>query len=243
MGERTTCRSLPASSRTSRPTCGLGTWRSSAGDRLLASNKIIRWDGKSFTIWPLPESAPGLFAENQRRRLHHASGHTLETRRRSTGACRPSDLAQTSPCFLEPLGGDAFLAVTPSDLAPSMARDDPAARQLRAFHPGKLVASACAIDDHTLAIAPTRRGRPRRCRGDILRVIDRASGLPTSASMGCSSTREKKSLDNHAGGIARMDPAEAVSVFDEVNHLTDSSVPSRATVAACMSLPATESSR
>ena len=203
-----------------------------------ASNKIIRWDGKSFTIWPLPEARQ---ASSQRISdavyITHPETGLWKLEGDQPVLAVPSDpLLKQVPCFLEPLGGDAFLAVTPSDLA----RLDGSKMTLLPGNCGhfireNLVASACAIDDHTLAIGTYRGGVVLvDARGDILRVIDRASGLPNQCVNGLFLDREKNLWITTQGGIARMDTSEAVTVFDEVNHLTGGSISAIAVHGGCL---------
>jgi len=193
-----------------------------------AGNKIMRWDGKSFTIWPLPEARQ---ASSQR------ISDAVYISHQETGLWRlegdqpvlavPSDpRLKRVPCFLEPLGGNAFLAVTPSDLV----RLDGSKMTVLPGNCGNfirenLVAAACTIDDHTFAIGTYRGGVLLvDAHGDILRVIDRASGLPNQCVNGLFLDHEKNLWIATQGGIARMDTCEAVTVFDEVNHLTGGSV-------------------
>ena len=203
-----------------------------------ASNKIIRWDGKSFTIWPLPEARQ---ASSQRISdavyITHPETGLWKLEGDQPVLAVPSDpLLKQVPCFLEPLGGDAFLAVTPSDLA----RLDGSKMTLLPGNCGhfireNLVAAACAIDDHTLAIGTYRGGVVLvDARGDILRVIDRASGLPNQCVNGLFLDREKNLWITTQGGIARMDTSEAVTVFDEVNHLTGGSISAIAVHGGCL---------
>jgi signal transduction histidine kinase/CheY-like chemotaxis protein/HPt (histidine-containing phosphotransfer) domain-containing protein len=205
-----------------------------------AGNKIMRWDGKSFTIWPLPEA---------RQAVSQTISDAVYIAHPETGLwklegdhpvlavpCDPS--LKCVPCFLEPLGGDAFLAVTTADL---VRLDGPKMTLLPGncgnFIRENLVSAACSIDDHTLAIGTYRGGvvlvDPR---GDILRVINRASGLPSQCVNGLFLDREKNLWITTQGGIARMDTSEAVTVFDEVNHLTGGSISAIAVHDGCLNV-------
>jgi signal transduction histidine kinase/DNA-binding response OmpR family regulator len=193
-----------------------------------AGNKIMRWDGTSFTVWPLPEArqASSQIISDAVYIAHPETGLWKLEGDRPVLAVPFDPLLKRVPCFLEPLGGDAFLAVTNSDLA----RIDGSKMTLLPGNCGNfirenLVSSACVLDDHTLAIGTYRRGVVLvDARGDILRVIDRASGLPNPCVNGLFLDREKNLWITTQGGIARMDTDEAVTVFDEANHLTGGSV-------------------
>ena len=188
-----------------------------------AGNKIMRWDGKSFAVWPLPEARQATL-----QRINDAVYITHE----ETGLWKldgdqpvlavPSDpLLKQVPCFLEPLGGDAFLGVTASDLV----RLDGSKMTVLpgdcgSFIRENLLAAACAIDDHTFAIGTYRGGVVLADdHGNILRVIDRASGLPDQCVNGLFLDRERNLWITTQGGIARMDTCEAVTLFDDANHL------------------------
>ena len=193
-----------------------------------AGNKIMRWDGMSFTIWPLPEArqASSQIISDAVYIAHPETGLWKLEGDRPVLAVPFDPLLKRVPYFLEPLGGDAFLAVTNSDLA----RIDGSKMTLLPGNCGNfirenLVSSACVLDDHTLAIGTYRRGVVLvDARGDILRIIDRSSGLPNPCVNGLFLDREKNLWIATQGGIARMDTDEAVTVFDEANHLPGGSV-------------------
>jgi signal transduction histidine kinase/CheY-like chemotaxis protein/sugar lactone lactonase YvrE len=193
-----------------------------------AGNKIMRWDGKSFCIWPLPEARQ---ASSQRISdavyiTHPETGLWKLDGDRPVLAVPFDPLLKQVPYFLQPLGGDAFLAVTTSD----MARLDGAKLTLLPGNCGSfvrenLVSAACAIDDNTLAIGTCRGGLILvDRRGDILRVVDRDSGLPNQSVNGLFLDREKSLWITTQCGIARMDTRAAVTVFDEFNHLPGGSI-------------------
>ena len=203
-----------------------------------AGNKIMRWNGKSFAIWPLPEARQ---ASSQRISdavyITHQETGLWKLEGDQPVLAVPSDpFLKRVPCFLEPLGGNAFLAVTTSDLA----RLDGSKLTVLPGNCGNfirenLVSAACAIDGHTFAIGTYRGGVALvDAHGDILRVVDRASGLPSPSVNGLYLDREKNLWITTQGGIARMDTSEAVTVFDEANHLTGGSISAIAVHAGCL---------
>ena len=195
-----------------------------------AANKIMRWDGKTFHIWPLPDS---------RRVFSQKIGDAVYMTHQETGLWKlegdqpvlvvPYDPSiKRVPYFLKPLGGDSFLAVTTSDLA----RITGSKMTLLPGNCGNFIrenfiTAICVIDDHTFAIGTYRGGVVLvDDRGNIVRIIDRASGLPDQAVNGLFLDREKNLWITTERGIARMESSGTVTTFDEANHLTGRSVSS-----------------
>ena len=182
----------------------------------------------SFRIWPLPEA---------RRAISQKIGDTVYITHQETGLWKlegdepvlvvPYDPStKRLPCYLKPLGEDSFLAVTTSDLA----RLDGSKLTLLPGDCGNFIRdnsspAHASIDDDTFAIGTYRGGVVLvDTQGNILRVIDRASGLPDQAVNGLFLDREKNLWITTEGGIARMDSSGAVTMFDEANHLTGRSI-------------------
>lgn len=188
-----------------------------------AGNKIMRWDGRAFAIWPLPEarSASSQKISDAVYIAHPETGLWKLDGDRPVLAVPFDPLLGRVPCFLHPLGGNAFLAVTPSALA----RLEGAAMTVLPGNCGNfirenVVSAACAIGGHTLAVGTCRGGMALiNERAEILRVIDRASGLPDQCVNGLFLDREKNLWITTQGGIVRMDTSTAVTVFEEVSHL------------------------
>jgi signal transduction histidine kinase/DNA-binding NarL/FixJ family response regulator len=89
------------------------------------------------------------------------------------------------------------------------------------------ITAACLIDDQTFAVGTYGGGVVLvDLQGNIVRVIDRASGLPDQCVNGLFLDREKNLWITTQNGIARMDSSGAVTIFDEVNHLTGRSISS-----------------
>jgi len=203
-----------------------------------AGNRIMRWDGRSFANWPLPEA---------RQASSQVISDAVYITHPETGLWKldgdhpvlavPLDLMfKRGPCFLQPLGGDAFLAATSTDLA----RVDGSKMTVLPGNCGRfirenVVTAACAIDDHTLAIGTCRGGVVLvDARGDILSVIGRDAGLPNPCVNGLFLDREKNLWITTEGGIARMDTCAAVTVFDDFNHLPGGSISDIAVHDGCL---------
>ncbi|MDD2764619.1 MAG: ATP-binding protein [Opitutaceae bacterium] len=198
-----------------------------------ASNKIMRWDGKSFHVWPLKDA---------RRALSQKIGDAVYTLNLDTGLWKlegdepalvvPYDPAKKIlPCYLKPIEDGAFLAVTTLGLA----RLDGSKLTLLPGNCGQFIKDnihtcATAIDENTFAIGTYHGGAILvDNQGNILRVIDRASGLPDQAINSLFLDREKSLWITTDAGIARMDSRGAVTLFDESNHLTGRTIQSIAT--------------
>ena len=190
-----------------------------------SSNEIMRWDGKSFTLWPPLADA--------RRSSSQKIGDTVYITHPGTGLWKlegdkpvlalPYDAStKLLPCFLKPVGEDAFLAVTTSDLARiDGAKITPLPGNCGDFVRENIITTACSVDDRTFAIGTYSGGVVLvDTRGDILGVIDRASGLPDPHVESLFLDREKNLWITTETGIARMDGGAAVTLFDEFNHLT-----------------------
>ena len=195
-----------------------------------ATDKIMRWDGRSFTIWPLPDA---------RRAFSQKIGDVVYTLHLTTGLWKlegdgpmlvvPYDPStKCLPCFLKPIAGDSFLAVTTLGLA----RLNGSKMTLLPGNCGNFIqenffTTACVLDDQTFAIGTYRGGIVLvDDQGNIVRIIDRASGLPDQAVNSLFLDREKNLWITTERGIARMESNGAVTVFDEANHLTGRSVSS-----------------
>jgi len=160
----------------------------------------MRWNGNTFHIWPL---------SNSRRVISQKIGDTVYILHQETGlwklesdepvlvvAYDPS--IKRLPCYLKPLGENSFLAVTTSDLA----RLDGSKMTLLPGDCGDFIRenffiTACVLDNNTFAIGTYRGGVVLvDTQGNIVRIIDRASGLPDQAVNGLFLDREKESLDH-----------------------------------------------
>src|SRR5664280_969781 len=188
-----------------------------------ANNKIMRWDGKSFTIWPLKEA---------RRAVSQKIGTTVYSTHLTTGFWKlegdepvlvvpynPS--IKLLPFFLKP-DGNSYLAVTNKGLARFEGSNlTLLSGNSNEFITDKIITSVVALDDATLAVGTYSGGAIIiDLKGDILRVIDRSSGLPEQTVDSLFVDREKNLWITTAGEIARMDNSGAVTLFDETNHLT-----------------------
>ncbi|HTT57328.1 MAG TPA: triple tyrosine motif-containing protein, partial [Opitutaceae bacterium] len=201
-----------------------GTEVTSRGIVFPATNKVIRWNGSSFEFWPLPSTS--------RRIVSQTIGDTVYICHPETGLWRlandkpelvvPRDPDnKVVPCFLTPAGRDSFLAVTSSGLA----RLDGTKLTVLPGDSAKFIrenAFTCAasIDHSTLAVGTFYGGivlvNPQ---GNILRVIDRASGLPSQAVNGLFLDRERNLWAATDGGIVRLDSSGLVTKFGETNGL------------------------
>ena len=192
-----------------------------------ATNKFMRWDGKAFQIWSKPDA---------RRVISQTIGDTVYIAHLTTGlwrldAERPELVASvesmgTLPAFLKPIGGDSFLAVTTKGLA----RLDGGKIALipgscRKFIEDNILMCATSIDDDTLAIGTFYGGVILvDLQGNLLRVIDRASGLPDQTINSLFVDRERNLWITTETGIARTDASGAVTVFNETSQLTGKSL-------------------
>ncbi|MFA5058282.1 MAG: two-component regulator propeller domain-containing protein, partial [Opitutaceae bacterium] len=160
-----------------------------------ATNKILRWNGESFHIWPLKDG---------RRALSQKIGDAVYTLNLETGLWKlegdepvlvvPYDpAAKILPCYLKPLADGSFLAVTTAGLA----RLEGSKLTLLPGDCGQFIKDniftcATAIDDHTLAVGTYHGGVILvDIEGNILHVIDRTSGLPDQAINSLFLDREK----------------------------------------------------
>ena len=188
-----------------------------------ANNKIMRWDGRSFTIWPLREA---------RRSDSQKIGNTVYTFHGRTGLWKfegdvpvlvvPSDISTGPlPSYLKP-DGDSFLTVTTWGLARlEGSKLTLLSGNSNQYIKNNFLTSAVALDDATLAVGTYSGGAIIiDLKGDILRVIDRSSGLPNQTVDRLFVDSEKSLWIMTESGIARMDSSGAVTLFDESNHLT-----------------------
>jgi len=198
-----------------------------------ATNKILRWDGKSFKIWPMKEA---------RRAMSQRIGDTVYVPHLTTGLWKlegnnpelvvPYDpVAKIPICYIRPVAKDSFLAVTTQGLARLV---DSKLTLLPGnsgeFIKANILTCATAIDDSTFAVGTYRGGVILiDTQGNLLRVIDRTAGLPAQGIDALMEDREKNLWIVTEGGIARMGSSGAVSLFDEANHLTGRPVYSIAT--------------
>ena len=193
-----------------------------------ATNKIMRWDGTSFAIWPLPEA---------RRAISQKIGNTVYTTHLTTGLWKldgdepklivPYDPA--SKClsgYLKPLDDGSFLAATTRGLARfDGSKLTPLPGNCAQFIETNIQTCATAIDDETLAIGTYYGGIVIvDTQGNIVRVIDRTSGMPDQAVNGLFVDRERNLWITTESGLARMDSSGAVTLFDDVNHLAGKSI-------------------
>jgi signal transduction histidine kinase/CheY-like chemotaxis protein/sugar lactone lactonase YvrE len=219
-----------------------GVETTSRGVVFSATNKIMRWDGRSFTIWPLPDARR---ASSQK--IGDAVYILHVTTDVTTGLWKlegdkpilivPYDPSiKRLPFFLKPLGGDSFLAVTTADLAQlDGSKMTFLTGDCGHFIQENFITSACILDDQTFAIGTYRGGVVLvDTQGNIVRVIDRASGLPDQAVNSLFLDREKNLWITTDRGIARMEGSGAVTVFDEANHLTGRSIKSIAAQDGCL---------
>jgi signal transduction histidine kinase/CheY-like chemotaxis protein/HPt (histidine-containing phosphotransfer) domain-containing protein len=191
-----------------------------------ATDKILRWNGRSFRIWPLP-------MPNARRTASQKIGDTVYILHPETGLWKlegdepvlvvPYDPStKRLPCYLKPLADGTFLAVTTSGLA----RLEGSKLTLLPGDCGQFIKDniftcATTIDDNTLAIGTLYGGVLLvDIQGNMLRVINRASGLPDPGINNLFLDREKSLWIMTNGGIARMDGSGTVTLFDDTNHLT-----------------------
>jgi len=203
----------------------------SRGVIFAATDKIMRWNGKKFHIWALSKTS--------RRVTTQKIGDTVYILHFETGLWKlESDepvlvvaydtYIKRLPFYLKPLGENSFLAVTTSDLA----RLDGLKLTLLPGDCGNfirenLITSACVIDDQTFAIGTYRGGVVLvDTQGNIVRIIDRASGLVDQAVNGLFLDRERDLWITTERSIARMGSSGAVTMFDEANRLTGRSVSS-----------------
>ena len=188
-----------------------------------ANNKIMRWDGKSFIIWPLKEA---------RRTVSQKIGNTVYTTHLTTGFWKldgnepvlvvpynPS--IKLLPFFLKP-DGNSYLAVTNKGLARFEGSNlTLLSGDSNEFIADKILTSVVTLDDTTLAVGTYSGGVIIiDMDGGILRVIDRSSGLPNQTVDRLFVDSEKSLWIMTESGIARMDSSGAVTLFDESNHLT-----------------------
>jgi len=120
----TTCRSSPCFLPNIATNLWFGRGGHSAGDRLLRRQQDHSVGWKSFTIWPLPEARQ---ASSQRISdavyITHPETGLWKLEGDQPVLAVPSTLCSNKfPAFLSRWAAIAFLAVTPSDLARSMAR-------------------------------------------------------------------------------------------------------------------------
>jgi signal transduction histidine kinase/CheY-like chemotaxis protein/sugar lactone lactonase YvrE/HPt (histidine-containing phosphotransfer) domain-containing protein len=200
----------------------------SRGVVFCATDKVIRWDGKSFRIWPMDDC---------RHILSQQIGDVVYVLRPDSGLWKlegdeigllvPYDPASRNPpCYLVPAGRDAFLAVT----AAGLARLEGSKLTLLPsdcdqFIKDNIVTCAAMIDRTTLAIGTFRGGAILiDMEGHILQVVDRAAGLPDQAVNDLLLDREKSLWIMTDNGITRMDSSGTASVFGEQSHLTGKSI-------------------
>jgi len=215
-----------------------GVEATSRGIIFSASNKIMRWDEKSFTIWPLLDArrASSQKIGNAVYILHFETGLWKLEGDKPVLVVAYDPSIKRLPCYLKPLDGNSFLAVTTSGLA----RLEGSKLTLfpgncSQFIKDNIFTCAVAIDDNTLAIGTFYGGIILiDTQGNIVRIIDRASGLPDQVINGLFHDREKNLWIMTNRGIARMDSNRAVTMFDEVNHLTGRSIKSIATQNGCL---------
>jgi len=177
-----------------------------------ATNKIMRWDGRSFTIWPLPDARR---ASSQK--IGDAVYILHVTTDVTTGFWKlegdkpvlvvpygPS--VKRLPFFLKPLEGDSFLAATTSDLVLlNGSKMTLLPGDCGHFIQENFITTACLLDDQTFAIGTYRGGVVLvDTQGNIVRIIDRASGLPDQAINSLFLDREKNLWITTDRGIARM---------------------------------------
>jgi signal transduction histidine kinase/CheY-like chemotaxis protein len=193
-----------------------------------AANKIMRWDGNLFTIWPL---------KNARRAISQKIGNTVYTLHPTTGLWKLSGekpvlvMPSGSPeeplvCYLKPVDGENFLVVTTRGLA----RLEGSKLTLLPGDCGQFIKDSfltCVtlIDDEIFAVGTFYGGVALvDTHGNIIRIIDRASGLPDQSVNGLFVDREKNLWISSEGGISRMSSDGAMTLFDEVVHLTGKSI-------------------
>ena len=189
-----------------------------------ANDKILRWAGGTFQVWPLPEA---------RRAVSQRIGDTVYITHLTTGLWKlagdqPELIVPYDPAtkvligYLKPLDQGSFLAVTTQGLG----RLDGSKLTLLPGNSGPFINTniqtcATALNDTTLAVGTLYGGvilvDPK---GDILRVIDRAAGLPAQGINSLFLDRANDLWISTTNGIARMDGDGAVSVFDETSHLS-----------------------
>ncbi|HUJ43300.1 MAG TPA: ATP-binding protein [Opitutaceae bacterium] len=201
----------------------------SRGVVFAATNKIMRWNGKSLQV--LKDLADARRASSQE------IGEVTYITHFETGlwklagdepklvvAYDPKD--KHVPFFLKPLGDDSFLAVTTSDLA----RIDGSKMTLLPGNCGdfireNFITAACLIDDHTFAIGTYRGGVVLvDTQGNLLRIVDRTSGLVDQAIYNLYLDREKDLWITTESSIARMDSSGAITQFDAASHLTGTTI-------------------
>ena len=195
----------------------------SRGVVFAATDKILRWDGRVFQIWPLREA---------RRAISQRIGDTVYVTHLTTGLWKlaggdPELVVPYDPSakiligYLKPLGNDSFLAVTTKGLARV---DGPKISMLGGdcgqFISANIETCAAAIDDTTIAVSTWHGGVILiDTQGRILRVVDRAAGLPAQAVNGLFLDREHNLWIAMEKGIARMDGGGAITLFDEASQL------------------------
>lgn len=190
----------------------------------LAGSKIMRWDGKSFRIWPLPES---------RRTYSQKIADTIYVVHQETGVWKIDDhepelvlarelFGQLLPCYIKPLRDDAFLAVTNEGLGRVEGSEFTLLPgDCNQFIRDNVFTCAVDLDDDTFAIGTFRGGVALvDLQGEILKIIDRAAGLADHAVYGLFLDREKNLWITTQTGISRMESSGAGTLFDEASHLT-----------------------
>ncbi len=187
----------------------------------------MRWDGHSLRIWPSPDA---------RRSFSQKIGNKVYIPHLTTGLwCLESDEPKLIlsleplkilPFYLKPMADGAFLAVTNRGLA----RLEGSTLTLLPGNCGRFIydniCTNCAtLGDGTLAIGTYYGGVILvNDQGDIIRIIDRVSGLPIQTVNNLFVDREQNLWITTDNGIARMDSSGAVSIFDDATQLTGRSI-------------------
>jgi signal transduction histidine kinase/CheY-like chemotaxis protein len=200
----------------------------SRGVVFCATDKVIRWDGRSFRIWPMDDCRHVLSQQIEDAvYVLRADSGLWRLENDEIGLVLPYDsVNRNPPCYLVPAGRDAFLAVTSAGLARlDGSKLTPLPSDCDQFIKDNIVTCAATIDRTTLAVGTFRGGAILiDMEGHILQVIDRAAGLPDQAVNEFLLDREKSLWIMTDNGVARMDGSGAASVFGERTHLIGQSI-------------------